>query len=85
MEWIVEFLDPLSRMQVVHYGFLFLLAAFIHARQVRREIALQFTMVSAALNNVAKALTEDLAQHSERLDKIEKDVTIIKGALKSKE
>lgn len=84
MEWVTEFLNEANRNQVFHYGFLFLIAAFIHAKQVRKEIALQFTAVSAALNNVADALKQDLAKHSQRLDTIEKEVTIIKDVLKSK-
>lgn len=85
MEAVLEFLRDADRVTVVHYGFLFLVAAFIHAKQVRKEIALQFTAVSAALNNVADALKQDLAKHSQRLDNIEKDVTVIKSVINQKQ
>lgn len=82
MDWILDYLKEPDRLQVIHYGGLFLLAAFMHARQVRKEIQLQFVAVSAALNNVADALKQDLKSHSTRLDNIENDVKLIKTKLK---
>lgn len=79
---ILSFLGEASRNQVVHSGFFFTLAALLHAKQVRKEIATQFSTISLALNNVADALKQDLVKHSERLDRVEKDVGTIKDSLK---
>lgn len=57
--------------QIAQAGFFFTLAAMLHARQVRKEIANQFGILTGAINNVATALKKDLESHAERLDKVE--------------
>lgn len=62
--------DLLSR-QVTQFGVAFTLAALVHARQVRKEIALQMTNISESIDNLGKALREDLKAQNIRLINIE--------------
>ena len=60
-----------SQNQLVQYGFLFSLAAWIHSGRVKKEIKLNFASVTDAINSISRALREDLEKHGKRLDMIE--------------
>ncbi len=72
-----SFLSEAANHQVVQSGFLFTMAAFIHASQVKKEIATQFTTLTASIDRLAHAMET----HSVRLDNVEKDVGTIKQTL----
>lgn len=80
MDWanvMLSFLSEAAHHQVVQSGFLFTLAAFIHAGRVKKEIATQFSALTASIDK----LVEVMKTHSERLDNVEKEVGTIKQTL----
>lgn len=66
----VNFLGESAQNEIVRAGFFFTLAAWIHARQVKKEIANQVEPMTAAVNSVAVALREDLKSHTTQLNKL---------------
>lgn len=69
-----SFLGEAFSHQVTQFGLAFTFAAYIHARQVRKEIALQMSNVASSIDEVTKALKEDLGKQGERLIKVEDGV-----------
>lgn len=76
-EETIKFMGEAVSSQVAQSGFFFTLAAWLHAGRVKKEISEQFSILTAALNNVAAALKQDLAIHSGRLDNVESGIKII--------
>lgn len=68
---IQELLGQAMNHQVTQFGLAFVIAAMIHAQQVRKEIAAQMASVVLSINEVAKALKDDLGKQSERLNGVE--------------
>lgn len=60
--------------QATQFGLAFTLAALIHARQVRSEIAKQMSSVVESIDKVAKAIRDDLAKQSARIEMVETGV-----------
>lgn len=78
-ELVKSFLSETAQSQIAQAGFFFTLAAWLHAGRVKKEIARNFEALTNALNSVALALRKDLdghreilANHSIRLDNLEK-------------
>lgn len=75
---LIEYMQTLFGAAISHqatqFGIAFSLAAFIHARQVRSEIATQMTSVVSSIDSVAKAIREDLAEQSARIELVESGV-----------
>ena len=73
-----DILGPIVSHQATQFGFAFGLAAMLHARQVRKEIAIQMgglsNNVSSSIDEVTKVLREDLGKQSERLKNVESGV-----------
>lgn len=72
--------------QVVQFGTAFMIAAWMHAKQVRKEIALQTGLtrdessahmdkITTSIDNVAKVLRQDLSKQGERIDNIENGIS----------
>lgn len=60
--------------QVTQFTISFGLAAYIHSKQVNKEIKAQGQEFIASLNSIADALRADMAAQSKRLAVIEEDV-----------
>lgn len=71
---LAQFLGVALNHQVTQFSIAFTLAAFIHAQQVKKEIKLQMTGITEALNSVATALRQDLAAQIKRIGNIEDGV-----------
>lgn len=79
MEWlnqdtVTAFLGAALASQVTQFGIAFSFAAFIHAGRMRKEIAAQVGPLTAAVNNLASALRQDLSAQSKRIDNVESRV-----------
>lgn len=57
--------------QVTQFSIAFTIAAWIHASQVKKEIANRMSNVTEAINNVALALRDDLTKQSKRIETVE--------------
>lgn len=80
---ISSFLSEAASNEIAKAGFFFVVAAWIHSNRVRNEIAKNFQSLTDAINNAANALRNDLeaqsrilANHSVRLDNLEKQTNI---------
>lgn len=69
-----DFLGPVFSHQVTQFGIAFGFAAYFHAQQVRKEISTQMLNVASSIDEVAKALREDLGKQSVRLERVESGV-----------
>ncbi len=70
MDMLIGFQDLFGQIvshQATQFGLAFTLAAVIHARQVRKEIALQMGSVASSIDAVANVLKEDLKKQSESI------------------
>lgn len=72
--YLLGLLSDATQKEIVKYGFLFTMAAWIHSSRVKKEIKLNFTSLTEAINNIAVTLREDLEKHGKRLDSIESRV-----------
>lgn len=52
----------------------FTLAAWMHRNWVRKDMGEHFSTITAAINNVANKLSDDLQAHGQRIDKLENSV-----------
>lgn len=68
---LVGVMSQAAQSQIAQAGFFFTLAAWIHSGRVKKEIKLNFTTLTEAINNIAKTLREDLEKHGKRLDSLE--------------
>lgn len=78
---IANVLSSAAQSEISRSGFFFLLAAWIHSGRVKNEIAKNFVSLTAAINNVATTLRDDLnaqskilANHGKRLENLEKEI-----------
>ena len=69
-----SFLGMAFSQQVTQFGLAFGFAALIHAHQVKKEIAAQMGSIVKSIDDVARALREDLSKQSNRLEKVEDGV-----------
>ncbi len=70
-DWAASVLQTdISKMTIA-----FTIAAQLHRRWVRKDVAEQFTKISASIDNVAATVSKDLYMHRERLVRIE-DVVV---------
>lgn len=74
LTYIQEFLGRAVNHEVAQFGFAFMLAAWVHAREMKKEIATQMGSIATSIDDVAKALREDLSKQSSRLEKVEDGV-----------
>ena len=58
------------------------IASWIHSGRVKKEMASQLSSITLAINSLASALKEELASHSERLELVTKEVSILKDRVK---
>ena len=71
MEYLKELLPASVVQDVLRFGAIFSLAAFIHAKQMRIEIKKQFTVLIDAFNNWA-------ATYEKRIELVEDEVRQLK-------
>lgn len=69
--------------QVSQFGIAFVIAAWVHANQVKKEISGQMGLVTEAINNVATALRQDLAVQSDRIGNVEKKLINLNSRLET--
>ncbi len=90
MDWLLQMLSPEQLQAVLGQAFssevfkfscAFSLAAMIHAKQVRKEIGIQFTGAITAINDLTSVLRQDLEKQSKRIGMIEAAVGKIDGRL----
>lgn len=67
----IKFLNDTYSSTVTQFGFCFLLASWVHAREVRIEIRTQIGGLVEAINQVKETLSADLHLQAERLEKVE--------------
>lgn len=72
IETIERLLGPLMSHQVTQFGLAFAIAAWLHSGRVKKEIKAQADQISAAFNNLAEALRNDLKSLNDRVSALEK-------------
>lgn len=73
-EILADLLGNAVQSQVAQFGIAFSLAAWIHARQVKKEIAYHLEGIRAAIVELGRDLRRDMALQSERIGKLEERV-----------
>lgn len=79
IEMIAKVIGGTLETQVGQFTVAFGLAAWIHAGRVKKEIRLQGAQFVDAMNNLSAALRQDLANHSNRIEKVEIQFDELKG------
>ena len=70
VEPLTKFLSESAQSSLAQNGFFFLLAAWIHGGRVKKEIRLNFSGLTEAINNVANTLRAEIENHSEKQTKV---------------
>ena len=68
-ENVTRTFGAVANSQIAQAGFFFTVAAWLHAGRVKKEISSNFAHLTKAIDNVSLAFREDLARHSEKLEK----------------
>lgn len=77
MENLTDILSAVAGHQVTHFTFAFTMAAWLHSHQVKKEISNQFQKIVMSIDNVAKALKNDLDAQTHRLNQLETGVLVL--------
>lgn len=67
-EVITKFLSTTAQSQIAQAGFFFTMAAWLHSGRVKKSIGENFQILTTAIDNVAKTLSEDLKKQAELLE-----------------
>lgn len=71
LDQIQSFLTDAIQHEVVKWSVAFSIAAFVHSRQIRKEIRFQVGNITDSIKDVARTLKEDLDKQGKRLDNVE--------------
>lgn len=73
----IQHLQDVANSQMAQAGFFFTAAAFLHAGRVKAEIRNAFTSLTDSINNLGNTLSQQLKEHTEKLDAHEKKLVFL--------
>jgi hypothetical protein len=76
-EAVAKLFGDVAHSQIAQAGFFFTVAAWLHAGRVKKEISLNFTHLTDAINKVSDAFRADLSKHSETLKNQSTELAIL--------
>ncbi len=79
---VTEWARELLHTDVAKMTIAFTIAAQLHRRWVKKDVAEAFGKLEAAINNVAKTVSQDFAAHTKRLESIENGVAGLDSRVK---
>lgn len=79
VDTLMGLVGPAIKNQVFVFSIAFILAARLHAKEVRKEIAISMKTIADSIDNVRIALENELKAQTSRIDKMDGRVSALEG------
>lgn len=81
---LTEWLTSLLQHEVTKMTIAFMIAARLHRKWVKKDMAEQFSKITASIDKLSDRLAEDLGSHSKRIDDLSLRVQNVETRLSQK-